>query len=40
MGIRVGRLALNERWSTIVWIAVVLALLLFFYFAAVLRYFD
>jgi hypothetical protein len=40
MGIRVGRLALNEKWSAIVRIAVVLALLLLFCFAAVLRYFD
>ncbi len=41
MRIRIGRpTATTDKWTIIVWVLILLAALLFFYFAATLRYFD
>ena len=40
MRTRIGWPASADKWTIIVWAVILLAVLLFFYFAAVFKYFD
>jgi hypothetical protein len=40
MRTRIGWLAATDKWTILVWVVILLAVLLFFYFAAVFKYFD
>jgi hypothetical protein len=40
MRTRIGWPAATDKWTIIVWVLILLAVLLFFYLAAVFKYFD
>ena len=40
MRARIGWLAATDKWTILGWIVILLAVLLFFYFSAVFKYFD
>ena len=40
MRVRIGWPMATDKWTILVWVVILLAVLLFFYFAAVFKYFD
>jgi hypothetical protein len=40
MRTRIGWPTVTDKWTIIVWVLILLAVLLFFYLAAVFKYFD